>query len=333
MDGVRGIAKQSNELLVESQFKKNWQEHLDEWLESLKPHADSEKGAAKNTVRTYTNMLQPWVTYLLSNGGVPHSMLIKQYLDSKFSTNPKNYNRIGRQIVFFTNLHINGDVVLKKKSTLNQPNKMHSQMSETDVNRMKSHVRARLVAFDKGKDTSTPKNELVKYLAIYFQLISGCRPNEAACVMFDKTVKKYHGWSHFTWDKIDYIATVSEDLTKTKTDYRWLLKTVDNVFYNVLMKVSVNDYQDRLRLYAGLDYWFEKVRGDAGVSETDSRGGFLSMRSVRCYHATEWVKTRAEMLFMKWSKGIPPNPLQHTTQNLTIKTYAEKGADDMEAAQ
>ena len=54
-------------------------------------------------------------------------MLIKQYLDSKFSTNPKNYNRIRRQIVFFTNLHINGDVVvLKKKSTLSQPDKMHS---------------------------------------------------------------------------------------------------------------------------------------------------------------------------------------------------------------
>ena len=125
-DWVRSLVKSGNNFLNESYFKNNWQERLDEWLESLKPHADSEKGAAKNTVRTYTNMLQPWVTYLLSNGGVPHSMLIKQYLDSKFSTNPKNYNRIGRQIVFFTNLHINGDVVLKKKSTLNQPNKMHS---------------------------------------------------------------------------------------------------------------------------------------------------------------------------------------------------------------
>ena len=168
MDGVRGFAKISNNLLVQSKHKNKWQEHLDEWLESLKPHADSEKGAAKNTVRTYTNMLQPWVTYLLSNGGIPHSMLIKQYLDIKFSTNPKNYNRVGRQIVFFTNQHINGEVVLKKKSTLNQPDKMHSQMSETDVNRMKSHVRAKLDAFDKAKDTSTPHNELVKYLAIYF---------------------------------------------------------------------------------------------------------------------------------------------------------------------
>ena len=81
--------------------------------------------------------------------------------------------------------------------------------------------------------------------------------------MFDKTIKKYHGWSHFTWDKIDNIATVSEDLTKTKTDYRWLLKSVENSFYNVLMKVSFNDYQDRLRLYAGLDYWFEKVHKNA----------------------------------------------------------------------
>ena len=151
--------------------------------------------------------------------------------------------------------------------------------------------------------------------------------------MFDKSVKKYDGYVHFTWDKIDYIATVSEDLTKTKTDYRWLLRSVDNVFYNVLQKVSVSDYKDRLRLYAGLDYWYEKVRKDAGVSITDSKGGSLSMRSVRCYHATERVKTRAEMLFMKWSKGIPPNPLQHTTQNLTIKTYADKGANDMEAAQ
>ena len=93
-------------------------------------------------------MLQPWVTYLMSNGGVPNSLLIKKYLDSKFSTNPNVYNRIGRQIVFFTNLHINGDVKLKKRSTLTQPDKMHGKMSETDVNRMKSHVRAKLFAFD-----------------------------------------------------------------------------------------------------------------------------------------------------------------------------------------
>ena len=137
---------------------------------------------------------------------------------------------------------------------------------------------------------------------------------------------------HKTWGKVDYIATVSEDLSKTKIDYRWLLKTEDNIFYNVLMKVNNKVYKDSYRLFTGLDYWFEKVRGDAGVSQKDSKGGFLNMRSVRCHHATKWVMFRADMLFMKWNTAIPPNPLQHMKESMTIKTYAAKGADDREAA-
>ena len=52
--------------------------------------------------------------------------------------------------------------------------------------------------------------------------------------------------------------------------------------------------------YGLLDYWFEKVRGEAGVNSTAPNGGSLNMRSVRCYHATEWVKTEAEYKFMKF---------------------------------
>ena len=333
MDGVRGSARTLNDLVDESQQTNKWKDHLDEWLDSFKVHNPSETRNQNNTLKTYTSWLTPWVDYLLQSGGVPSSLLIKKYLETKYGGNPRSFNRVGKQIVHFTNQHINGEVYLKKKLTMNQPDKMHARMCERDVKRMKEHVRAKLVAYDRGKDTVIEQNELAKYLAIFFLMITGCRPNEAACVVFDKTVKKYTGYTHVTWDKISYIATVTADLTKTKRDYRWHLKNDDNIFYNVLQKVDISYYKDAYRLYAGLDYWFEKVRADAGVDSTNGKGGFHNMRSVRCYHATEWVKFREDMIFMKWIKAIPPNPLQHATVAFTIKTYAEKGANDSKAAQ
>ena len=105
---------------------------------------------------------------------------------------------------------------------------------------------------------------------------------------------------------------MKEDLTKTRRDYFWYLKRPDNLLYDVLQMVDTSDYENAWTLYAGLDYWYEKVRRDALVNERDESGAFLSMRSIRCYHATEWVKLKTEYELMDEKHAIPPNPLQHT---------------------
>ena len=51
------------------------------------------------------------------------------------------------------------------------------------------------------------------------------------------------------------------------------------------------------------------------------------MRSIRKYHATEWVKIFYEYEVMNWQPP-PPNPLQHTTIKTTLTKYAEKGIDN-----
>lgn len=63
----------------------------------------------------------------------------------------------------------------------------------------------------------------------------------------------------------------------------------------------------------------------------DTYGGKYNMRSVRCYHATRWVKICADYKFMEWDDP-PPNPLQHVKPGLTKTTYAEIGADSEEQA-
>ena len=51
-----------------------------------------------------------------------------------------------------------------------------------------------------------------------------------------------------------------------------------------------------------------------------------TMRSIRCYRATEWVRDCAECKVLKWPE--PPNPLQHEKDSMTVKkNYSQRGAD------
>ena len=55
-------------------------------------------------------------------------------------------------------------------------------------------------------------------------------------------------------------------------------------------------------------------------------GKNYTMRSIRCYWATKWVKTCAECRVLRTLE--PPNPLQHEKDSKTVlKHYAELGSD------
>ena len=83
-------------------------------------------------------------------------MLIKEYLDIKFPNNPDNYNRIGRQIVAFTNEYVNAQVHLVKARTKNQPIKQHAKMKKDFYTKIKKHLESKL----KGENGSDERGKL-----------------------------------------------------------------------------------------------------------------------------------------------------------------------------
>ena len=53
-----------------------------------------------------------------------------------------------------------------------------------------------------------------------------------------------------------------------------------------------------------------------------------SMRTIRSYRATEYIRLKAEYKVMGWTP-LPPNPLQHLTDTTTLLHYAAKDSDSL----
>ena len=66
-------------------------------------------------------------------------------------------------------------------------------------------------------------DEIGRYLGIYFLVITGCRPVEAAHVVFNKTIEQFNETYYEEWGKPAYKALASDTMTKTKKTYKWLL--------------------------------------------------------------------------------------------------------------
>lgn len=60
-----------------------------------------------------------------------------------------------------------------------------------------------------------------KLLALYVLLCTGCRPNEAAYIVFNKSI--FRNDYFLKTIKVEFKATMPSDFTKTKIDYFWLL--------------------------------------------------------------------------------------------------------------
>lgn len=52
-----------------------------------------------------------------------------------------------------------------------------------------------------------------------------------------------------------------------------------------------------------------------------------SLRTVRAFRATEWVKLTMEYKMMGWTPE-PPNPLSHTDWKTALTHYASKGCEN-----
>ena len=154
--------------------------------------------------------------------------------------------------------------------------------------------------------------------------MTGCRPTEAAFIVFQKTITI----SDYDFLPSKWKASAPADFTKTGLHYRWLIPNESNDIVELVLKTTVTGFKRHEDLKTKLTYWYEKVMKDAGLEMENEIGDRLTMRSIRCHHATEWVKLDAEHKFMGLPK--PPNPLQHESEATTRRHYAEKQVDDLE---
>ena len=75
-------------------------------------------------------------------------------------------------------------------------------------------------------------------------------------------------------------------------------------------------------------YFSNKVLLKAGVAIRHKNKKKYSLRNIRAYRATEWVKLAVEYKVMGW-RPEPPNPLSHTEWKTTLANYATKGCESV----
>ena len=168
--------------------------------------------------------------------------------------------------------------------------------------------------------------KLSKYLTLCILFVTGCRPTEAAFILFEKTFV-LNDFEHLP---CKWIATAPSDFTKTHRDYRWLIPNQANDIVDLILRLGTTDYTKQDVLKEDLKYWYWKTMRDAALSLENEQGERLNMRSIRCYFATEWIKLDAECKFMGWPR--PPNPLQHESAATTRRYYSASQADNQEDA-
>ena len=132
---------------LESTIRTDWSKTLRDYIEDFQLHISGKEdgGYRVSTPNTYLKWLKPWVEFLEKRGNAPSTMLIKEYLDLKWWRNPDNYNRIGRQIVAFTNEYVNVQVHLIKARAKNQPIKQHAKMKKDNYTKIKKHIEGILI--------------------------------------------------------------------------------------------------------------------------------------------------------------------------------------------
>jgi hypothetical protein len=161
-------------------------------------------------------------------------------------------------------------------------------MSDPDLEKLKEHCAINCLK---------RKVDQPKWLCLMVLVHTGCRPAEAAYIVTNATI----GANLLARHICDYAATCPEVITKTEIDYEWLLpKEHNNVWEHIQKRIlSIAAWESLLH---SLYPFYKAILTSLKIDKANV------MRSIRCWHATEWVKLRAEYIVMGW-KNIPPNPL------------------------
>ena len=161
-------------------------------------------------------------------------------------------------------------------------------------------------------------------------LFLGCRPKEAAWILFNKSISRND--IRVTHQSHKWKATMPKEHTKTKVDYVWLVPAVLNDLVQAMITHDGTGYDDYEKLKDSLRKFFaDTVLPEAGVRRQAAPKKLYNLRSIRAFRATEWVKLDMEYKMMEW-RDPPRNPLQHLNVKTTLKKYAELGSNDENSA-
>ena len=158
--------------------------------------------------------------------------------------------------------------------------------------------------------------------AIEVVLITGCRPKEAAYVVYHASVTKSRSKS--TVDGITentYKLFCPRAFTKTKLDYSWQVRYDDKRMNQISDILGLTSFKDAAHLLRAVEYWFNKIVKDAKLPRPPA-GAQWTLRSARCLHATEWYRLTLQHQIMHYQK--PPNPLHHVCERTSLRYYAVK---------
>ena len=130
----------------------------------------------------------------------------------------------------------------------------------------------------------------------------------------------------------DYQASAPKEITKTARDYLWLLPVEMNPFAHAILVHGGTGFAGYEKLKDSMRKFFtDTVLPGAGAPREAAARKLYSLRTVRAFRATEYIKLLKEYEVMGW-RPEPINPLSHTDLKTTLKYYAETGADEVLAA-
>ena len=129
-------------------------------------------------------------------------------------------------------------------------------------------------------------------------------------------------------------------MTKTREPYKWDVPKPLNHAIELLQALHkkpafVKELGTQAQFTEAVKNWHkQRVMPDAekdgkGVTVTDSADKRYSLRSIRVWHGTNYVRDLA--VAKREGKPDPPNPLQHTNVVMTKKKYATERVDRLEA--
>lgn len=124
-----------------------------------------------------------------------------------------------------------------------------------------------------------------------------------------------------------YKITAPGTDVKTKRNYFWLIPHKYNTICQLIIRHQGTGFSSWKKLNKTLGGYFQRsVLTKADIPTTHKPGSFYSLRNIRAYRATEWVKLVTEYKIMKW-EPMPPNPLQHESEMTTRRHYAAQGSE------
>ncbi len=98
-----------------------------------------------------------------------------------------------------------------------------------------------------------------------------------------------------------YKITAPDTAVKTKRDYFWVIPQRYNPMCRLILNNQGTGFKSWKSLLKTLGAYYQRnILNKAGIDKTDSLGSSLSLRTIRAYHATEWVKLITEYKIMKW---------------------------------